>query len=262
MVTGDCHLEVLSKKDRSWGHRVGCQTMISQNSAGLCLKPTPGTVFSVFCIQITYVTKDFSTQLLLGQPIRATGWRLNHILQVHDLLLSQSVNSVFGVFKEMTKAKWDQMRLGWWQTEGWPSEDRRYHRYHLEAKPFLRGPAGCPCRDINHVQITSRIERKEIPNGRDTTLYSLLIVCPWITSYDPQMNLRMSLPALLTGSHCLGVGKGKHRWDVLVLPGPMFSRSWPERREGEFTLFAKKSETMLLFLDCDFLGNALLALEH
>lgn len=90
METGDCSLDVFSKKDRSEGHRVGCQDI---QRAELCVNLTSGTGF-VFITQIIIsVTKDFSTQLLLGWPIKATGWRLTCVLQVHDSLLSQSVYS-------------------------------------------------------------------------------------------------------------------------------------------------------------------------
>lgn len=68
METGDCHLDVLRKKDRREGHRVGCQTDISQDiqSAELCLIMTSGTGFVLIIQIIISITKDFSTQLLLG----------------------------------------------------------------------------------------------------------------------------------------------------------------------------------------------------
>lgn len=93
METGDCHVDVFSKKDRSEGHRVGPSDCCfpGHQTAELCLNLTSGTGFVLIPQIITYVTKDFSTQLLLGWPIKATGWRLTCVLQVHDPLLSQSV---------------------------------------------------------------------------------------------------------------------------------------------------------------------------
>lgn len=97
------------RRDRRKSHRVRCQTGISQDiqSAELCLNLTSGTGFVLVTQIIVSITKDFCTQLLLGWPIKATGWRLTCVLQVHDPLLSQSV---FLVCRVKRWLRWSEIR--------------------------------------------------------------------------------------------------------------------------------------------------------
>lgn len=75
-------------------------------------------------------------------------------------------------------------------------------------------------------------------------------MCPWITSYDPHMNLRVSLPALQTGSHCLGAGPGRGSTGGMCwyCQAPCSQRSWPERREWRVYSICKENKPCCHFL--------------